>query len=278
MNLAQPTLVSKFEADGHVSIDGLLDHHLLDEISVAVKDLFSGKRDQRPPQFENKNLDTEYWSESLIQVNFASFCCKRLRKLVFNQQLAEIAKELLETSSVRLWNDMVIAKRPSPNSMKKGVIGWHRDRQYWRTCGSRNMVTAWIPLADCGPENGSIEFLAGSHRWEQSHEGLDFYQEDRSGIEFRIASSGRKIERTATTLRKGSVSFHGCRLIHGSGPNVSSTERIVVAIHYQPEDNHWVRATRANGELIQHEVDLLVRRNDAGDPDYSDPEICPTIL
>jgi ectoine hydroxylase-related dioxygenase (phytanoyl-CoA dioxygenase family) len=73
-------------------------------------------------------------------------------------------------------------------------------------------------------------------------------------------------------LRRGQVSFHHCKTLHGSGPNLAAKPRRSLVVHFQPSDNEYVERGR------YHPNDDLVAKTGSGFPDYSDPLICPPLF
>jgi ectoine hydroxylase-related dioxygenase (phytanoyl-CoA dioxygenase family) len=134
------------------------------------------------------------------------------------------------------------------------------------------MLTAWVGFHDVTPETGSVSFFDASHTWDVS--GLDFFSQDLDGLEETARRQGIPIDIRPTTMKRGQVSFHHCKTVHGSGPNHGMQPRRSIAIHLQPTDNHAV--VEADGSVIQHPNNDLVRRVD-GVPDYSDDRICPLL-
>ncbi len=136
------------------------------------------------------------------------------------------------------------------------------------------MLTAWVPFHDCDASVGGVTFVEGSHRWEQT--GLDFFDGDLAAQEGRFSPGGEPVVKTTPVLPRGSVTFHHCRTVHGSGPNRSGAPRRSMAIHLQPADNRH-RPVGDDGQPTYHRNDELVRRAD-GAPDYTDPRICPVLF
>ena len=72
-------------------------------------------------------------------------------------------------------------------------------------------------------------------------------------------------------MRRGQVSFHHCRTVHGSSANRSTSARRALAIHLQPTTNRWRPGA-------SHPNDTLVRTDPTIDgPDYTDPAIQPLL-
>ncbi|HEV7213667.1 MAG TPA: phytanoyl-CoA dioxygenase family protein [Chloroflexota bacterium] len=207
--------------------------------------------------------------------DYASFFCPELATLTRQPIIGAIAACLTGSPSIRLWHDQLLYK-PTDRPEQLARVGWHTDRQYWLCCSSDAMLTAWIPFHDCDEEMGSIAFVEGSQHWTEQSKGLNFFSNDLTAIEEGFASSGRPVVKTTMTFRKGQVSFHNCRTIHGSGPNRRREPRRAIAVHLQDEANSYREYVREDGQLARHANNALCRQAD-GFPDYTDPTICPLL-
>jgi hypothetical protein len=213
--------------------------------------------------------------EGLRKNDYASFFCPELAALTRQPILGAIAARLTSAPSIRLWHDQLLYK-PTDSPEKPARVGWHTDRQYWLCCSSDAMLTAWIPFHDCDEAMGSIAFVEGSQRWTEQSKGLNFFSHDLEAIEEGFASGGQPVVKNTVTFRKGQVSFHNCRTIHGSGPNRRSEPRRAIAVHLQDEANRYREYLRDDGQLARHNNNTLCRHVN-GAPDYTDPTICPTL-
>ena len=132
--------------------------------------------------------------------------------------IGAVAARLAGTPLVRLWHDQPLYKPIDARTGRPTPAGT-RDRQYWRSCTSDRMLTAWVPFHDVDEATGPLTFLDGSHRWSTTSSGLDFFNHDLDGPERRLRENGHDVRKRVATLRRGQVSFHHCRTVHGSGPN-----------------------------------------------------------
>jgi hypothetical protein len=78
-------------------------------------------------------------------------------------------------------------------------------------------------------------------------------------------------------IPKGHMSFHHCRIYHGSQANRSPRPRRAVSLHLQDGANTYRRYELSTGEVLAYNHDVLVRHTPDGRPDYSDPRFCPVL-
>eukprot|EP00759_Apiculatamorpha_spiralis_P007767 PhF_6_TR1492/c0_g1_i1/m.2696 len=129
----------------------------------------------------------------------------------------------------RIAQDDVIWKQDNGGT----AIGFHQDDPYIsRQFVPRlnNSITVWMPLDDVDSENGTIEYVAGSHKIPKAVIPHNFHGK---GFDRDIVSDALGLtEFHAVNVPKGGVAFHHQWTWHGSGPNSSSTgrqRRVVVA-------------------------------------------------
>jgi phytanoyl-CoA dioxygenase PhyH len=206
--------------------------------------------------------------------DYASLRVDELAQLVATPLIGRIAALLSGAGTIRLWHDQLLYK-PVDSAGTPANVGWHTDRQYWQSCSSDDMLTAWIGFHDVDEDDGAVCFLAGSHRWDVS--GLDFFSQDLGSLAARLTAQGHELSIRPARMRRGQVSFHHCRTVHGSGANRGTAPRRSLAVHLQPGDNRWRAWTRPDGRLERHGNDDLVRTTADGVPDYADPRICPQL-
>jgi hypothetical protein len=180
---------------------------------------------------------------------------------------------LLCGEDVRLWHDQLLYKPPSSASAPQSV-GWHTDYGYWRTCSADHMLTAWVPFTDMDEQIGTISFVEGSLHWPTNNH-LNCFSSDLDGLEKQFQTGGAAVEKKPAILQRGQVTFHHCRTIHGSGPNLTQAPRRSLALHLQPASNTY-RQVYDDGHLTAHPNDDLTRGQD-NLPNYTDPTYCPAI-
>lgn len=255
---------------------------ILDLADEGMRRFYAGDWDNNLVDREGGPLSgwTPDQGERVLRKNdYSSLRVRQLWLLASWPMIAASAARLAGVSELRLWHDQLLYK-PVDEPGVAGNVGWHTDRQYWRTCSSEEMLTAWIPLDDVDEAGGTVTFLDGSHRWRR--EGLEYF--DVEGTAFFNQDldlspvSGRHgpVHPIPAVLKRGQVSFHHCKTIHGSGPNLSGAARRVLTVHLQPADNCYRANVRADGTPAVHASDRLCALKD-DQPDYTDPVWFPTV-
>jgi ectoine hydroxylase-related dioxygenase (phytanoyl-CoA dioxygenase family) len=270
--------VAFYEANGYyVSRDGVVPEALLESAQEGARRFYRGERDAVLP------FDTGFsdWrpadGDGPRNNEFVSLQKRELRALALHPLLGAIAARLTRSATIRLLDDQLIYKPSDAGNVSRTITGWHADRAYWATCSSDRMITAWIPFHPVAIDRGPLVVMAGSHRWPDLQDVRYFNHQNLRDLEERMRARGREVRVVPMTLRLGQVSFHHAWTIHGSYPNTSGQPRLSFAVHLQDGDNHYRPYRTAEGREIHIFDEQLCRRLPNGDPDFSDPEVFPTV-
>jgi Phytanoyl-CoA dioxygenase (PhyH) len=257
----------------------------VDELVAASERYYAGERDRtlpvRPPKLA-------YWDPSQGDVqrhnDYVHYEHDGLARLLRKPLVGAVAAALARADEIRVFQTTLIYKPPIA-AEPTNVVPWHFDKHYWSTSTSGNMLTAFIPFHDLAEDMGTITMIDGSHRWREI--GRDdsmtrhFAERKREDLE-RVLSENAAyndagVVKVPMIIPKGHMSFHHCRIYHGSPTNRSPRPRRAVSLHLQDGDNAYRRYTLSTGETLAYNHDVLVRRLADGRPDYSDPEFCPIV-
>jgi len=255
----------------------------VDELIAASDRYYAGERDRalpvRPPHLAS-------WDPSKGDVqrhnDYVHYEHDGLAKLLRKPLIGAVAAALARADEIRVFQSTMIFKPPIA-SEPSNIVPWHFDKHYWSTSTSDNMLTAFIPFHDCDEEMGTITMVDGSHRWQEI--GTDdsmtkhFAERDNSDLERVLAENAAynnvEVVKVPMNIPKGHMSFHHCRIYHGSGANRSPRPRRAISFHLQDGANSYRPYILSTGETVAYNHDVLVRRQADGHPDYSDPDYCP---
>ncbi|KAN0029223.1 hypothetical protein ACTFIV_011102 [Dictyostelium citrinum] len=241
-----------YEKNGYLVIDNILpDKKQVDLLVKCAKDCFKNGGDKgvvpdevswRPGlslDDKTREMVNSWKTDSLMA------------QLILNEDIGKLACTLLECDSVLIAQDDIFWKPINGKS-----IGMHQDYPYFE-CMSKKVLTVWIALTDVSKENGTVEFVEGSHKWKDNNININNSSNDKEsysnnefhapvnylkGLEGAIENNGFKSIDELTihpvTVKAGGCSIHHGKLWHGSNSNPSSfKERVSVAIHFAPGDS-----------------------------------------
>lgn len=235
--------------------------------------LYAGDVDNALPDGRRQVGWTDAEGDVLRKNDYSGLLVDDLRVLTTHPLIGAMAAVLAGVDSIRLWHDQLLFK-PSVDDGVTRNVGWHTDRQYWLSASSERMLTGWVPFHDVRPDHGPVMFVDGSHRWE-THATGNFWNHDLDAL--AQVASGHDAHVSQALVPRGGLSFHHCRTVHGSGPNISGEPRRAIAVHLQDGANEFRRFTSPDGVEAGHGLDGFVRKLPDGRPDYGDPAMCPPI-
>ncbi len=138
-----------------------------------------------------------------------------------------VAASQLLGGAVRFWHDQLFCK-PAHHG---GVVAWHQDYSYWTRTKPMAHITCWIALDDATSENGCVQYIPGSHKWDLLP--ITGLAGDMDAI--RSVLNDEQWETfqnpTAIELKKGEATFHHPLMIHGSNANSSDRQRRATVIN-----------------------------------------------
>lgn len=145
--------------------------------------------------------------------------------LLWNPAFTVPAAQLLE-GPVRFWHDQLFCKP----AFHGGRVAWHQDYSYWTRTRPMAHLSCWIGLDDSTRENGCVNYVPGSHRWDLfpitglagDMEAIDAVLSDKQRAHFKPV---------AVELKKGEASFHHPLMIHGSYDNRTERPRRAAVIN-----------------------------------------------
>ncbi len=257
----------------------------VDELTAASDRYYAGERDRPLPLSPPK---LAYWDPSQGDVqrhnDYVHYEHADLARLLRKPMVGAVAAALARADEIRVFQSTLIYKPPIA-AEPTNVVPWHFDKHYWSTSTSDKMLTAFIPFHDCDEEMGTITMVDGSHLWREI--GSDdtmtrhFAERDAGDLDRLLAENAAcnhaEVRKIPMIIPKGHMSFHHCRIYHGSGTNRSARPRRAISFHLQDGENAYRPFTLSTGEILAYNHDVLVRRLPDGRPDYADPDFCPVL-
>ena len=267
--------VAFFQQHGWYTTEKILPDELINKIFVATEELYEGKVDA---ELQIKNCcNWQPGDRNGIRNNeYISWQKQVFKELTRQPIIGAIAARLMNTQTVRFFQDQLISKEPNQSKSHNTKVGWHTDRSYHSNCTSEKLLTVWIPLHDVTIEHGCLVMVDGSHKWSATDRMRSFNQDNHQDIEQKFIQQGKKFDRVPIQLKKGQISFHHSSIIHGSFQNLSNIMRRAVIVNLQDRENRYQNFWN-NGKQIHHALDSFCRQQANGFPDYTDPHVFPVV-
>lgn len=225
-----------FQQDGFVVVEDCIDSNTVTRAQETFPKLFRG-------EFETGIEPDEWnWREGRDDPTLTRQICNGWRansviaSIVLDTSIGRACAELRQWSGARLNQDNVIWKPPGARA-----LGFHQDESYqtWNVPGE--MMTCWITLDDTRINQGTIEYVKGSHLWPLSPAIRQFHGPDDPIADLIMASKAADAvpEMTPIVVTAGSCVLHHGRTWHGSKSNLGDRPRRSIVAHCMPSNSQF---------------------------------------
>ncbi len=213
--------IDAFNADGAVPLRGVISAEQLEKLAAAIEDDIR----EPGPFFHGYESDEGRFHGNLrLWETHPAF-----REICLDSQLPALAQAFFGSNKINLLYDQLFVKEAAMGQRTR----WHNDQPYWPIRGWQ-VLSFWIALDKTTAENGRLEFIRGSHRWNRWFQPETFgkttaisrYErnpefEDIPDIEADRAS----YEIISWDLEPGDVYLFHAMTVHGAGGNSLQTRR-----------------------------------------------------
>lgn len=140
-----------FQRDGAVCVRGLVSPEDLALAEAAIDENLA----DLSPRAKRASAD----GDGAFVEDFCNWTrLPALERFIRESGVAEVAGELMGSTTVRLYHDHVLVKEPGTRQRTP----WHQDQPYYNVDG-RQGTSMWMPV-DPVPRTSTLEFVAGTHR------------------------------------------------------------------------------------------------------------------
>jgi ectoine hydroxylase-related dioxygenase (phytanoyl-CoA dioxygenase family) len=226
LNSAQ---LEAFDRDGFVIVENVLEPAEIEAARSRIEPLFAGK-------FETGLYPDEWnWKTGKDRPDVTRQICnawksdRTIAAIVLRPDVGKACATLRGWPGARMNQDNVIWKPPGTKP-----LGFHQDDSYQQWIDPPELMTCWITLDDTRADQGTIEYVRGSHRWPVAPPIKQFHAPDDPLEDMRVAAVGAGIkdpEIVPIVVRAGSAVFHHGQTWHGSRDNRGSAPRRSVIAH-----------------------------------------------
>lgn len=220
-----PAQLQFYHENGYVSGIRLLSDEQVDQLRDELQQLADPKHPGHHLFYEYHSNESADPTKVLFHALGAWRITPGFHDILWNPAFTVPASQLIG-GAVRFWHDQLFCK-PSHHG---GVVAWHQDYSYWTRTKPMTHLTCWIGLDDANEENGCVQYIPKSHRWDLLPiTGLAGNME--AIREVLTEEQWNAFRPVPIVLRKGEATFHHPLLVHGSFENRSPRQRRAVVIN-----------------------------------------------
>jgi ectoine hydroxylase-related dioxygenase (phytanoyl-CoA dioxygenase family) len=218
--------VAFFHEHGYLAGVRLLTDEQVERLREELAGLFDANHEGRELWYEYHSNESADPSRVLFHALGAWRIAPGFHDILWNPAFTVAASQLLD-GAVRFWHDQLFCK-PAKHG---GVVAWHQDYSYWTRTKPMAHLTCWTGLDDSMRDNGCLQYVPGSHRWDLLP--VTGLAGDMEAIrEVLNAEQWAAFQKpVAIELKKGECSFHHPLLIHGSYANNTDRPRRAVVLN-----------------------------------------------
>lgn len=212
--------VASFHEQGFLSGVRILTDEQVDALRAELAEWFRPDHPGRELWYEYHSNESKDPNNVLFHALGAWRIKPGFHDSLWNPAFTVPASQLLG-GAVRFWHDQLFCK-PAQHG---GVVAWHQDYSYWTRTRPMNHLTCWIALDDSAQDNGCLQYIPGSHRWDLLPitglaGDMDAIRKVLDDEQWDALHNPVPVE-----VPKGCGSFHHPLLIHGSFANRTDRPR-----------------------------------------------------
>ena len=223
-----------FNKNGFVIVDAVIDDSVMLQARDSFTKLFNGDFETgvQPDEWNWKPGDDPDLTRQICNAWKAD---TTIASIVLRQDIGKACASLRQWPGARINQDNVIWK---PAGAK--ALGFHQDDSYQQWIVPSEMMTCWITLDDTYADQGTIEYVRGSHLWEVSPPIQQFHAPENPLADLQRAADESgitgQLDIVPIEVPSGAAVLHHGRTWHGSRENSGKAPRRSVVAHCMSSD------------------------------------------
>jgi ectoine hydroxylase-related dioxygenase (phytanoyl-CoA dioxygenase family) len=230
-----------FDEQGYLSGLRILSDSQVEMLRGELQDLVAAEGPAKDLFYEYNSNESADPSRVLFHALGAWRISPGFHDILWHPAFTVPASQLLG-GAVRFWHDQLFCK-PARHG---GVVAWHQDYSYWTRTRPMAHLTCWIGLDHATRDNGCLQYIPGSHRWQLLP--VTGLAGDMDAIQTVLSDEQKaQFKPLAVELKKGECSFHHPLMVHGSYENSTDGPRRATVINVFRDGV----LSESNDELLQ---------------------------
>ncbi len=249
--------ITQYKEQGYLVIENVLSDAEMKEIDPWFDHFIQGKHGQMGRDLcdMSQPKDTPFDKYQLVNAMLPSQYEPKLDNSSYEQVAQSIAKQLFGNGYIEKDYDQFLAKKPHHEGAQ---FAMHQDLGYWPKTASTWTATFSLALNDSDIDNGCLQVVPGSNNEPDLREhlptALNASQVDNIDTHNDFSTLSVKLadheEVLFLPVKRGSMTIHDERIIHGSAGNVSDRWRQTYVMAFR--ETKTIRHERKIGFTHSH--------------------------
>ena len=250
--------IEQFHELGYLVLNDVLSEEEVSSLDPWFEHFVSGKEMHRMGKDfcdMSQPYGTPFEEFKLVNAMLPSKYKPEFANNIFQQLSKNIADQLYRSGQAAMDYEQFLAKRPTKT---KAEFAMHQDLGYWPKTKNTWTATFSLALNDADIINGCLYLLPGTNKEPELriHKPKDYGHQDQDDTISRDDSHTLVIESRPDDklvylpVKRGSITIHDERIVHGSGGNNSKDWRKTYIIAYR--DVETIKEERAMGFTHSH--------------------------
>ncbi|MCW5921781.1 MAG: phytanoyl-CoA dioxygenase family protein [Saprospiraceae bacterium] len=251
-----PEEIRQYREQGYLVLHDVLTEEEMATLDPWFEHFITGKEPNMGRDFcdMSQPYGTPVEEFRLVNAMLPSVYRPEFKNNIFHQVAQSIADQLYHEGEAAMDYEQFLAKKPNK---AQAEFAMHQDLGYWPKTKNTWTATFSLALNDATTENGCLQVVPGSNREPElrPHRPKDYgYQQE--GEVSRDDSHTLVIEMKPDDkiiflpVKRGSVTIHDERIVHGSGGNYTDAWRKTYVMAFR--DANTIAEERAMGFTHSH--------------------------
>ena len=250
--------INQFNSQGYLVLKDVLTEKEMQSIDPIFDHFISGKEQKKMKRDfcdMSQPYGTPFEEFQLINAMLPGKYMPSFKENIFYKIAKDISNQLYKNGKAEMDYEQFLAKKPS----KKGAeFSMHQDLGYWPKTKNTWTATFSLALSDADVINGCLHVIPGSNKEAElrKHKPKSYSKGEKKPNSERDDSHTLVIESSPNDkiiylpLKRGDITIHDEKIVHGSGGNHSNEWRKTYIIAFR--DSETIKKERLIGFTHSH--------------------------
>ena len=250
--------ISQFNTQGYLVLKNVLTEKEMLNIDPVFDHFISGKEQKRMKKDfcdMSQPYGTPFEKFQLVNAMLPGKYMPSFKENIFFKVAKNISKQLYPSGIPDMDYEQFLAKKPTK---KEAEFSMHQDLGYWPKTKNTWTATFSLALSDADIVNGCLHVIPGSNNEKnlREHKPKSYSESEKNSNEKRDDSHTLVIESNPNDklvylpVKRGDITIHDERIVHGSGGNNSDKWRKTYIIAFR--DSETIKKERSIGFTHSH--------------------------